>query len=132
MIIGGYLASGSSGTTDTVLKYDSNNLNNDPIQMEPMLTIRSRHACTIFNSALHDGRPILIVASGIGSSIDNTAEILDFLKEGTSWQECNIIFIISTLSVFVFSMLYRVKIASDFSYALIDLTLSFQWYKVMT
>ena len=58
-----------------------------------MIHIRSSHACTIFKSALHDERPIIIVAGSwdlSGSTV--TAEVLDFTQEGTSWQESNLIF----------------------------------------
>ena len=91
MIIGGYIP---ESTTATVLKFDSNDLNKAPVQVESMLNGRENHACTIFNSALHDGRPLAIVAGGwpVGSA-SKKAEIWDFTKEGTSWQQGNIIFI---------------------------------------
>ena len=88
MIIGGYIGY----PTATVLKFDSNDLNKAPVQVESMLNGRQRHACTIFNSALHDGRPLAIVAGGTdGSTFLKKAEIWDFTKEGTSWQQSNII-----------------------------------------
>ena len=88
MIIGGVI----SGSYATVLKFDSNDLNKAPEQVESMLNGRYHHACTIFNSALHDGRPIAIVAGGHGSgSTSRKAEIWDFTKDGTSWQQSNII-----------------------------------------
>ena len=88
MIIGGV----TSSTTATVLKFDSNDLNKAPVQVESMLNERELHACTIFNSALHDGRPLAIVAGGYPSgSASKKAEIWDFTKEGTSWQQSNII-----------------------------------------
>ena len=76
--------------TATVLKFDSNDLNKAPVQVESMLNERYRHACTIFNSALHDGRPLAIVAGGSGAS--KKAEIWDFTKEGTTWHQGIIIF----------------------------------------
>ena len=72
-----------------VLQYDSNNLYNEPEKMKSMIYARIEHACTIFNSILHDGRPILLAAGGSGG---NTAEMFDFTKEGSSWQESNLIF----------------------------------------
>ena len=90
MIIGGWIGS----TTATVLKFDANDLNKAPEQVESMLNGRSIHACTIFNSVLHDGRPLAIVAGGYDGSTGthlNKAEIWDFTKEGTSWQQSNII-----------------------------------------
>ena len=116
MIIGGYIGS----TTATVLKFDSNNLNKDPMQVESMLNGRYSHACTIFNSALHDGRPLAIVAGGSPSGyVSKKAEIWDFTKEGTSWQQSNIIL----LTYYLF-LLYcskeGVMSVSDLSYVLID------------
>ena len=87
MIIGGYIGS----FTATVLKFDSDDLNKAPVQVESMLNERSSHACTIFNSALHDGRPLAIVAGGYDATPLNKAEIWDFTKEDTSWQQSNII-----------------------------------------
>ena len=80
-----------SGLTATVLKYNSSNLNNDPIQMQSMVYKRYGHACTVFKSPLHDGRSIAIVAGGSGSG-SNKAEVLDFTQDGASWQESNLIF----------------------------------------
>ena len=65
-----------------------------------MLHKRSNHACTIFKSGLHDWRPVIIVAGSFGGSGLNSAEILDFTKEGATWQESNDIF--TLLYIFVF------------------------------
>ena len=94
MIIGGSIGS----RTATVMKFDSNDLNKAPEQVESMLDARIYHACTIFNSALHDGRPLAIVAGGFGAS--EKAEIWDFTKEGTSWQQSNIILLTYYLFLF--------------------------------
>ena len=87
----------NSGETATVLKFNSIELNNNPVEMESMLYSRQTHACTIFKSALHDNRPIIIVAGSYDyfdrSKSSNIAEVLDFTQEGTSWQESNLIFI---------------------------------------
>ena len=77
--------------TDTVLMYNSSNLNNEPLEMKSMLHKRDRHACTIFKSGLHDGQPMIIIAGGRGSG-SQTAEVLDFTKEEANWQESNDIF----------------------------------------
>ena len=58
-----------------------------------MVNVRSSHACATFRSALHDGRPIVVVAGSFTGSGSKSAEILDFTKEGTSWQKSNIILI---------------------------------------
>ena len=84
--------------TATVLKFNSSNLNNVPVQMQSMVHKRSHHACTIFKSPLHDGRSIAIVAGGDGSG--PKAEVLDFTQDGASWQESNVNFN-SVLSVFL-------------------------------
>ena len=85
MIIGGYIGY----STRSVLKFDTNDWKLS--YGKSMLDVREEHACTIFNSALHDGRPLAIVAGGYDGSFLNEAEIWDFTKEGTSWQQSNII-----------------------------------------
>ena len=87
------------GTQDirSVWKFDSNNLNNPPYEMPSMVYERSGAACTVYNSSLHGGRPVLIVlgsdTDGLsGYSESKTAEILDYTVAGASWQESNFIF----------------------------------------
>merc|ERR1712062_508427 len=82
-IIGGL----TNGIINTVLKYKSSNINETPIQIASMVHARRAHACTIFNSPAHNGRPVAIVAGSYGGSGMKTAEILDFTQEGSSWQE---------------------------------------------
>ena len=119
MIIGGFI--GSIGYTATVLKYDSNNINKAPEQLETMLDKRIGHACTIFNSALHDGRPLAIVAGGYNESGSHLikAEIWDFTKEDTSWQQSNIILLTYHLFLLYCSK-EGVMNVSDLSYVSID------------
>ena len=88
-----------SGLTATVLKYNSSNLNNDPVQVQSMVHKRYWHACTVFKSQLHDGRSIAIVAGGRKSGSER-AEVLDFTQDDASWQESNVNFN-SVLSVFL-------------------------------
>ena len=81
----------------SVWKFDSNNLNNPHYEMPSMVYERSGAACTVYNSSLHGGRPVLIVVgssviSSSGYSVSKTAEILDYTVEGASWQESNFIF----------------------------------------
>ena len=45
------------------MRYEADDLNNDPIEVA-MVHARGYHACTIFKSMLHDGRPVAIVAGG--------------------------------------------------------------------
>ena len=66
-----------------------------------MVHSRWNHACTTFSSALHDGRPIIIVAGSGSKSASKSAEILDFTKEGTSWQKSNLILILCHMWVFL-------------------------------
>ena len=79
---------GDSGPTNNVLKYHSNDVFNGPIEVAPMVKARAGPICAIFNSLAHNGRPVLIVATGAW----NSAEILDFTQEGSSWQESKLIF----------------------------------------
>ena len=79
----------------SVWKFDSNNLNNPPYEMPSMVYERFGAACTVFNSSLHGGRPVLIVVgSRRGPSVSKTAEILDYTVLGASWQESNFIFLL--------------------------------------
>ena len=77
--------------TASVLKYEANDLNGDPVE-SAMVHSRSDHACTIFTSELHGGRPVAIVAGGFDGSGVDTAEIWDYTKEGTSWVSSKFIF----------------------------------------
>ena len=87
-ISGGWIG-GGGGRTASVLVYDVDNLYGAPIETS-MFDARSRHACTIFQSELHGGRPVAIVAGGWGS-VKNKAEIWDYTQKGTSWVESKII-----------------------------------------
>lgn len=71
------------------------------MEAESMVHKREYHACTTFNSKLHDGRIVMIVAGGDDGSGDNSAEIWDFTQEGTSWEKSNLIFAF-ILSILIF------------------------------
>ena len=96
-ISGGYLPSAT--VTDSVLVYDSNNLYGDPIE-STMVNARSSHACTIFLSEIHEGRPVAIVAGGSSWSVETKAEVWDYTQKGSSWVASKII---STLMYNTFS-----------------------------
>ena len=49
---------------------------------------RYYHACGIFNSSLHGGRPLLVVAGGLTEGKHNS-EYLDFTVSGSQWQICS-------------------------------------------
>ena len=76
--------------TASVLVYDVDDLYGDPIETT-MVNARGYHACTIFQSVLHQGRPVAIVAGGLPESVYTKAEIWDYTQEGTSWVESKII-----------------------------------------
>ena len=99
MITGGAL---DSGDTASVLRFDSNDLNSNPIEVESMVYPRSSHACTIFRSLAHEGRQVVIVAGGYGGP--DKAEIWNFSQEGTSWQESKLILILYYFPFFTGSM----------------------------
>jgi len=84
-IIGGFLDSGR--ITNTVMRFDSNNLNNGPAYVKSMVYERRNFACTIFKSSAHNGRPVAIAAGSISGQGADKAEIWDFSQEGTTWQE---------------------------------------------
>ena len=52
---------------------------------------RKNHACTIFKSPAHDGRPIAIAAGSSDGSGSNTAEIWDYTIERSIWEESKLI-----------------------------------------
>ena len=112
MIIGGTIGNYYDAT---VLKFDSNNINNAPMEVEKLRYARHSHACTIFNSALHDGRPLAIVAGGYSSHGGKKAEIWDFTKDSTSWQQSNIILFTYYL-LLLFCLKEGVISVSDLSY----------------
>ena len=82
----------------SVWKFDSNNLNNPHYDMPSMVYERSGAACTVYNSSLHGGRPVLIVVGSDSiaypewNSLSRKAEILDYTVAGASWQESNFTF----------------------------------------
>ena len=84
--------------TRSVWKFDSNNLNNPHYDMPSMVYERSGAACTVYNSSLHGGRPVLIVVGSDSiaypewNSLSRKAEILDYTVAGASWQESNFTF----------------------------------------
>ena len=76
------------GRTKDVLRFDSNNLNNDPVEIEKMVEPRYRAGCSIFKSSVNGGRPVIIAVGGFSgfSDLEDTAEVWDFTREGTTWQ----------------------------------------------
>ena len=89
---------GYQGGTRSGWKFDSSNINNPPYEMPLMVYERKCAACTVYNSLLHGGRPVLIVVGSDSiaypgwTSISRKAEILDYTVAGASWQESNFIF----------------------------------------
>ena len=82
----------TSGYTSSVLKYQPNNVHNGHISMPDMVHSRHSHACSIFRSPAHNGRPVAIAAGSYGGSGMNTAEVLDYTITGSSWQSSKLIF----------------------------------------
>ena len=48
-----------------------------------LLYERLSHACTLFSSAKHGGRPVVLSAGGYGQS---TAEIMDYTMSNAEWE----------------------------------------------
>ena len=92
-ISGGVLNPDFLGQTSSVLIYNANDINKGPIKGESLLYERKSPACTIFNSPIHEGRPVAIVGGGQSESFEAsyTAEIWDYTKEGTKWEESKLI-----------------------------------------
>ena len=83
------------GATSSVLKFDGNDIYNPPIEVESLIHDRRQHACTIFYSPVHDGRPVVIVAGGLGLTnqpefVSDKAEIWDYTIDGSKWEKSKI------------------------------------------
>ena len=99
--------------TASVLVYDVDDLYGDPIETS-MVNSREDHACTIFQSVLHQGRPVAIVAGGyLYPNVLTTAELWDFTQEGTSWVSSKIIF---TSDMYCFFQKLTIKCFRVFDY----------------
>ena len=86
-----FISGGGVGSwTASVLVYDADDLYGAPIETS-MINARTHHACTIFQSQLHNRRPVAIVAGGYPKWVQKKAEIWDFTQEGTSWVASKII-----------------------------------------
>ena len=92
LIIGGKT---QNGRTKSVIKVDSNDIGFnsgrtvDYIPYTPISDMnvqRSSHACSIMFSPVYDYRPVAVVAGSYGAGGEETAEILDFTKQGSTWQ----------------------------------------------
>ena len=86
-----------SAPLNQVQMYNADDLFEIPINVSPMAYNRKNHACTIFQSQIHGGRYVLLVAGGDSKEASTTAEILDFLvgPDGTQtiWQPGNMVFL---------------------------------------
>ena len=72
---------GDNVKSQKVLVYDpkTNVFSEGPTLLEK----RRNAACTLFQSAKHDGRPVVLAAGGYDG---RTAEILDYSKENATWE----------------------------------------------
>ena len=75
----------------SVLKYQTSNINNGPIQRIDTVHKRRKAACTIFRSQLHGGRPIAIVAGSDRDPGGITAEVWDYTIQGNIWEKSKLI-----------------------------------------
>ena len=92
-IIGGSKTHLNAGTSlNQVQMYNGNGLFKMPVNVSSMNYRRKNHACTIFQSQIHGGRYVLLVAGGDQEEkASKTAEILDFLDGiRTKWKLGNL------------------------------------------
>ena len=75
--------------------YQMSNIHKGHTNAASLKYSRQMHACTIFGSSAHNGRPVAIVAGSEGS---NTAEVWDFTIVDSLWEES---MPISTILLFV-------------------------------
>ena len=85
MVIGGF--SKQTSNLNSVLVFDPNNnsFNTGP----SLLYGRHYHACTLFSSAKHGGRPVVFIAGGYNQY---TAEILDYTASNARWEQSKLFF----------------------------------------
>ena len=80
MILGSYQPSGQRKHTMTY------NANSETFISGPsMIHDRMNPACSVFQSKLHNDRPVVLVAGG--NDDKGTAELLDFSQENSQWEE---------------------------------------------
>ena len=85
--IGGYDPTNHTSYTSTVWMFDANN--NFSLTVGPsMKHTRNHHACGIFQSSAHSGRPLVVAAGGRGTEeiTPCTSEFWDFTMPGSEWQ----------------------------------------------
>ena len=85
--IGGYDRYMIPTFTSTVWMFDANN--NFNLTVGPSMRIgRNHHACGIFQSSAHSGRPLVVAAGGRGTEegTPRTSEFWDFTMPGSEWQ----------------------------------------------
>ena len=64
---------------------------------------RSFHACGIFNSEEHEGRPLIVVAGSFNGSADRTSEYWDFTLSDSEWELCSKFFVCLLFFLFIIS-----------------------------
>ena len=81
-----------SGSSNTVLIYDQEDVFLPPNNGPAMIHNRRNHGCTIFNSPGHENRPVAVVAGGSDGADDKSAEIWDFTQQNSKWIESKPLF----------------------------------------
>ena len=85
--IGGYDPTNHTSYTSTVWMFDAHN--NFSLTVGPsMKHTRNHHACGIFQSSAHSGRPLVVAAGGRGTEegTPSTSEFWDFTVPGSKWK----------------------------------------------
>ena len=82
--------------------YQMSNIHKGHTNVASLKYSRQNHACTIFGSSAHNGRPVAIVAGSDKGSGSNTAEVWDFTIVESLWEES---MSISTISFCCFCFL---------------------------
>ena len=71
----------------SVLMYQMSNVLKGHVDVASLKYSRNMHACTIFGSSAHNGRPVAIAAGSEGGPGEKTAEVWDITMDGSSWEE---------------------------------------------
>lgn len=86
-----FITGGSNANDDvtsTVWQYEGTD-NFSLKRTSTMKKTRVLHACSIFSSDQHSGRPVLVAAGSFSGSGKNNCEFWDFTQPGSEWQLCS-------------------------------------------
>ena len=96
-MIGGY---DGDKRQSSVWQFDVNN-DFSQTDVKSMNHTRWRHACGIFHSAAHSGRPVIVAAGSLSGDGVDSSEFWDYTQPGSKWQlsKSNLFILIESLLI---------------------------------